>query len=93
MTRDLDATDLTINHLIGAWALKHRVLMTAAAMEELEGELLRPVFVERDALREALHLLVQWYDHSELYSMDSLIARLAQARAALAPARVGEEMG
>jgi len=47
---DLDNTDLTIHRLIGAWAIKHRVLMTPTALEELERVVLRPVFLQADAL-------------------------------------------
>ena len=50
---DLDNTDLAIHRLIGAWAIERRVLMTPAALEELERVILRPVFLQSAALLAA----------------------------------------
>lgn len=79
MTRDPDATDLAIHSLIGAWAIKHRVLMTAAALEELEMELLRPVFVGRNAAMRACEAIATdeatdpcHYDHHGLCQAHAL---------------------
>jgi hypothetical protein len=65
---DLDNIDLAIRRLIGAWAIKYRVPMTPAALSELEHVLLRPVFLQADALLAACNA----YRRAEsLYGVDT----------------------
>ncbi len=62
--RDLDNIDLAIHRMIAAWAIKHKVLVTGDALDELEHDLLRPVFEQRDAAvaacRAAIATLESW---------------------------------